>query len=145
VCRLLAPESGPGNNNGVGESRSKHNGCRVLVVDDDADSREAIAQLLELHGYTAARADNGRAAIAQLEAGFDPDLVLTDLLMPGMSGWDLYAAMKERLAWASIPIVVLAGMTPEQRGQLTVEDAFEKPMDLPVLLKRIAELCGLSG
>jgi CheY-like chemotaxis protein len=128
----------------VGEAR-KHNGCRVLVVDDDADSRETISQLLELNGYTAARADNGRAAVEQLTAGFDPDLVLTDLLMPVMSGWELHAAMKARLAWASIPIVVLAGMTPEQRGQLSVEDAFEKPMDLPVLLNRIAQLCGLSG
>lgn len=129
----------------MGESRTKQNGCRVLVVDDDADSREAIALLLEQNGYTAARAENGKAALEHLQAGFDPDLVLTDLLMPVMSGWELYTAMKGRLAWASIPIVVLAGMTPEQRGQLSVEGAFEKPMDLPVLLKRIAELCGLSG
>ena len=129
----------------VGEGRAKPNGVRVLVVDDDADSREAISLLLEQHGYTAARADNGKAALEHLKAGFDPDLVLTDLLMPVMSGWELYAAMKGRLAWASIPIVVLAGMNPEQRGQLSVEDAFEKPTTLPVLLKRIAELCGLSG
>ncbi len=128
----------------MGDGRAKPNGCRVLVVDDDADSREAIALLLEQQGYTAARAENGRAALNHLVAGFDPDLVLTDLLMPVMSGWELHAAMKERLAWAAIPIVVLAGMGPEQRGQLTVEDAFEKPVDLPVLLKRIAELCGLS-
>jgi CheY-like chemotaxis protein len=129
----------------VGEGRAKPNGCRVLVVDDDEDSREAIAQLLEQQGYTAARADNGKAALDHLLAGFDPDLVLTDLLMPVMSGWELHAAMKARLAWASIPIVILAGMSPEQRGQLSVEDAFEKPMDLSVLLERIAELCGLSG
>lgn len=129
----------------MGEGRAKPNGARVLVVDDDADSREAIAQLLEQKGYTAGRADNGKSALEHLESGFDPDLVLTDLLMPTMSGWELHAAMKGRLAWASIPIVVLAGMTPEQRGQLSVEDAFEKPTDLPVLLKRISELCGLSG
>ncbi|MEZ0314045.1 MAG: response regulator [Myxococcota bacterium] len=129
----------------MGEGRVKQNGVRVLVVDDDADSREAIAQVLEQQGYTAARAENGKAALDHLEAGFDADLVLTDLLMPVMSGWELHAAMKARLAWASIPFVVLAGMTPEQRGQLNVEDSFEKPTDLPVLLKRIAELCGLSG
>lgn len=129
----------------VGEGRSKPNGCRVLVVDDDADNRETLAQLLEQRGYTTARAENGKAAVEHLEAGFDPDLVLTDLQMPSMSGWELHAAMKGRLAWASIPIVLLAGMTPEQRGQLTVEDSFEKPTDFPVLLKRIAELCGLSS
>ena len=129
----------------MGEGRAKPNGVRVLVVDDDADSREALAQLLDQHGYTTGRADNGKSALEHLESGFDPDLVLTDLLMPVMNGWELYTAMKARLAWAAIPIVVLAGMTPEQRGQLAVEDAFEKPTDLPVLLKRISELCGLSG
>ena len=49
----------------------------------------------------------------------------------------------ERLAWRAIPIVVLCGMSSDQRGQLQVEDAFEKPTDLPVLLQRIANLCGL--
>ncbi len=129
----------------MGEGRAKPNGCRVLVVDDDADSRDTIAQLLELNGYTTGKADNGRTALEQLEGGFDPDLVVTDLMMPGVSGWELLAAMRARLAWASIPIIVLAGMSPEQRGQLNVEDTFEKPMDLPVLLKRIGELCGLTG
>lgn len=127
------------------EGRAKQNGCRVLVVDDDDDSRDLIVQLLEKHGYSAGKAENGKVALQHLEAGFDPDLVLTDLMMPVMSGWELHAALKARLAWASIPIIILAGMTPEQRGQLTVEDSFEKPMDLPVLLKRIGELCGLTG
>jgi CheY-like chemotaxis protein len=119
------------------------NGCRVLVVDDDADSRDSLADLLESHGYTVARASNGAAAIDELQSGFDPDLVLTDLMMPVMSGWELHDALKARLAWRGIPIIVLAGMSPEQRGQLQVEDAFEKPTDFPVLLQRIACLCGL--
>ena len=121
----------------------KTNGCRVLVVDDDADSRDSLGQLLETKGYTVAKAQHGAAAVDELQGGFDPDLILTDLMMPVMSGWELYAALKARLAWRSIPIVVLCGMSPEQRGQLQVEDAFEKPTDFPVLLQRIDSLCGV--
>jgi CheY-like chemotaxis protein len=121
----------------------KSNGCRVLVVDDDADSRDSLGELLESKGYTVAKSQHGAAAIDELTAGFDPDLILTDLMMPVMSGWELHDALKGRLAWRGIPIVVLCGMSSEQRGQLQVEDSFEKPTDFPVLLQRIASLCGI--
>jgi len=114
-----------------------------LVVDDDADSRDSLADLLETKGYTVARAQHGGMALDELQSGFDPDLILTDLMMPVMSGWELYDALKARQAWRSIPIIVLCGMSSEQRGQLQVEDSFEKPTDFPVLLQRIATLCGI--
>jgi CheY-like chemotaxis protein len=120
----------------------RQNGCRLLIVDDEVDSRDTLAEILESKGYTVARAENGAAALSFLEAGFDPDIILTDLMMPIMSGWELHEALKRRLAWSSIPVVVICGMSKEQRGQLHVEDAFEKPTDVPVLLKRITELCG---
>lgn len=119
------------------------NGCKVLVVDDDRDNREQLAELLDAHGYVAAPAENGAAAIALLEGGLDPDLILTDLMMPVMSGWDLCEALKRASRWRSIPIVVLCGMAAEQRGKLQVDDAFEKPTDITKLLQRIAELCGV--
>jgi len=115
----------------------------VLVVDDDADNRELLSQLLESAGYFAATAENGALAIALLEGGLDPDLILTDLVMPTMSGWDLCETLKKTPAWRSIPIVVLCGMAADQRGKLQVDDAFEKPTDMPKLLERIAELCGV--
>ena len=119
------------------------NGCKVLVVDDDADNRELISHLLESGGYFAATAANGAEAIALLEGGLDPDLILTDLIMPIMSGWDLCETLKTTPAWRSIPIVVLCGMSADQRGKLQVDGAFEKPIDSPTLLERIAELCGV--
>ncbi|HET9960234.1 MAG TPA: response regulator [Polyangiaceae bacterium] len=119
------------------------NGCKVLVVDDDADSRDALLRRLETEGYFAAEAENGAQAIELLEGGLDPDLVLTDLMMPVMSGWDLCETLKGTAAWRSIPIVVLCGMSAEQRGKLQVDDAFEKPTDFSMLLNRISELCGI--
>jgi CheY-like chemotaxis protein len=114
-----------------------------MVVDDDADNRELMLTLLESEGFIASSAENGAEAISLLEKGLDPDLILTDLLMPVMSGWDLCEALKTKLAWQSIPVVVLCGMSADQRGDLQVDGAFEKPTDTKKLLSRIRELCGL--
>jgi CheY-like chemotaxis protein len=119
------------------------NGCKVLVVDDDQDNREMLAEALEADGYFAAAAPNGAEAITLLEGGLDPDLILSDLMMPVLSGWDFIETLKRTPSWRSIPVVVLCGLAPEQRGKLQVDDAFEKPTDLTKLLSRIAELCGI--
>jgi len=114
-----------------------------LVVDDDDDSRGALLALLEHEGYSATEAANGAQAVRLLEKGLDPDLILTDLVMPVMSGWDFCEALKQMPGWRAIPLIVLCGMTAEQRGELQVDDAFEKPTDFKLLLSKIAELCGL--
>jgi CheY-like chemotaxis protein len=114
-----------------------------MIVDDDRDNRELVRELLEQEGFIASSAENGADAIALLEKGLDPDLILTDLLMPVMSGWDLCETLKSTATWRSIPVIVLCGMPAEQRGQLQVDDAFEKPTDTRQLLSRIRELCGI--
>ena len=119
------------------------NGCKVLVVDDDTDNRELLGELLTTEGYFSIAVANGSEAISQLQGGLDPDLILTDLVMPVMSGWDLCESLNRTPAWRSIPVIVLCGMAAEQRGKLQVDDAFEKPTDVAQLLKRIAELCGV--
>ena len=119
------------------------NGCKVLVVDDDAENRELLLTLLESKGYLGSTAENGAQAISLLETGLDPDLILTDLMMPVMSGWAFCETLKNTPAWRSIPVVVLCGMAAEQRGKLQVDDAFEKPTNVALLLDRIAELCGI--
>jgi CheY-like chemotaxis protein len=114
---------------------------KILVVDDDADNRELLVELLALSGYSAVAAENGVEALTHLDAGLAPDLVLTDLTMPLMSGWDLCETLKKSKAWRSIPVIVLCGVPADQRGKLQAEDAFDKPMDFDRLLRRIGELC----
>jgi CheY-like chemotaxis protein len=114
-----------------------------MVVDDDVDNRELVSALLEQEGFVASCAGNGAEAVALLEKGLDPDLILTDLMMPVMSGWDLCETLKSKQAWQSIPVIVLCGMSADQRGKLQVDGAFEKPTDTQQLLSRIRELCGI--
>ena len=121
----------------------KARGCKILVVDDDLASRELLESGLSEAGYEVATAEHGGKAIGMLQAGLDPDLIVTDLQMPVMSGWELCDQLKASPAWRSIPLVVLCGMTPQQRGELQVDDAFEKPADLDLLVRRISELCGV--
>lgn len=118
------------------------NGCRVLVVDDDEDNRELVVGLLRAEGYTVTPAENGAAALASLAEGLDPDVVLTDLMMPIMSGWELCERLKKDSNYRSIPLIVSCGLVAELRGKLQVDAAFEKPIDAAALLAKIAELCG---
>ena len=78
----------------------------VLVVDDDPDFRELARRMLEREGYTVIEADNGRAALDRLRDGL-PGVVLLDLMMPEMDGFDFVAAVRDEPAWRSVPIVVI--------------------------------------
>jgi CheY-like chemotaxis protein len=86
--------------------------CDVLVVDDDAASRGALADLLEAHGYTVRQAENGRIAL-DLIAERLPCLVLLDLEMPVMSGREVLASLSRAGAFGAVAVLVLsAGASP---------------------------------
>jgi CheY-like chemotaxis protein len=79
----------------------------VLVVDDDADNRETLAEVLADEGYAVRAAAGAREALALLERGLRPDVVLLDLMMPGMSGEELIERVRAGAAPA-VPLVVLS-------------------------------------
>jgi GAF domain-containing protein/CheY-like chemotaxis protein len=78
----------------------------VLVVDDDPDFRDLARRMLEREGYTVTEAANGRAALDRLREGV-PGVVLLDLMMPEMDGFDFVVAARSEPAWRSVPIVVI--------------------------------------
>ncbi len=114
---------------------------KVLVVEDDLDCVEAIAEALEGDGYVVAKAHNGAEALLYFENQDPPNLVLLDLMMPHMDGWEFvgeYRKKKGRLA----PIVILSG---EQRliriaSELGVAGYLRKPVDVDTLLATVARL-----
>jgi CheY-like chemotaxis protein len=79
----------------------------VLVVDDDPDILEALSEILEAEGFEIRRARNGKEALERLEPD-PPQLILLDLMMPVMDGWEFAQRMRQRPSVAHIPIIVLS-------------------------------------
>jgi CheY-like chemotaxis protein len=105
----------------------------VLIVDDDPDLLEVTAFVIEGEGLAVETASDGAEALARLGHGRRPTLVLLDLMMPVMNGWELLAAVAKDPSLAGIPIVVLtAGDHTEVPG---AREVLSKPMDLQELLR----------
>lgn len=86
----------------------------ILVVDDDDDTRELVRNLLEADGYVVIEAKNGKAALDALvsKPTTEPCLILLDLEMPIMSGWEFLAIVKSYARLARIPVVIVSGTEP---------------------------------
>ena len=80
----------------------------VLIVDDFEDNREMYAQYLRFHGYEIAEADNGQEALKQA-AALLPDVIVMDLSLPGMDGWEATRRLKQDAATRDIPVIALTG------------------------------------
>jgi CheY-like chemotaxis protein len=117
--------------------------AHILLVEDDFAIRETVAEVLAGEGFQVTCAANGAEALERLgEAAEQPGLILLDLMMPVMDGWQFRTAQRLDPRWASIPVVVLsagAGMEGEIGG--LAPDAFlPKPFELDRLLKTIGRL-----
>jgi CheY-like chemotaxis protein len=111
----------------------------LLVVEDDADHREVMRDVLEDEGYRVDTAIHGRAALSRLASGPPPDLILLDLMMPEMDGWEFMAALKARPDWASIPVVVTSQGGSRVLSSAPVSAGYlAKPLDRSQLLQTVA-------
>ncbi|HZI38457.1 MAG TPA: response regulator, partial [Acidimicrobiia bacterium] len=92
----------------------------VLVVEDDADTREMLQRMLEREGFTVSEAADGRAGLDRV-AEQRPSLILLDLLMPEMNGFEFLAELQTRPEWRSIPVVVVTAkdLTSEEHARLS--------------------------
>jgi two-component system chemotaxis response regulator CheY len=81
--------------------------ARITVIEDDADLREAICLMLQYEGYEAAGFSNAREAIRRLEEGHPSDLILLDLMMPVMNGWEFCDYRAATTALAQVPVIVI--------------------------------------
>jgi two-component system, chemotaxis family, chemotaxis protein CheY len=116
----------------------------VLVVDDDADLRDSIEAALLSHGHPVVQAADGAEALAYLKStNEEPCLVLLDLMMPGMNGFELRSRMNADPALASIPVVVItgAGLLADRRAGELKAEVLRKPIELPTLLRTVRRFC----
>jgi putative two-component system response regulator len=117
----------------------------ILVVDDFPDIILSVKCVLEgaTKDYQVIGADSGEKCLQILDGDHLPDLILLDIMMPGMSGWDVAARIKENDRWSAVPIVFLTALGDELSsglGLLTSEDYIVKPFDIVKLkecVKRI--------
>lgn len=109
----------------------------ILVVDDDEGIRETLEDVLSAEGYHVETAGNGAIAVDRIHRGPKPHLVLLDLMMPVLSGWEFLLMAEEDEVLASVPVVVLSAMTapissPDVHGG--VKACVQKPVVLEELL-----------
>ena len=118
-------------------------GRRLLLVEDDAGMQEVLCALLESEGYEVTAAMDGEEALRLLRAGATPSLILLDLMLPRMDGFQFRALQRANPAWAHIPVVVYSGMDrlSERVGVLEASAWFEKPVDPDSLLGAIEKYC----
>jgi CheY-like chemotaxis protein len=120
----------------------------VLVVEDDADIREGLSALLDAEGYPVMLAGDGREALDVLShESTTPGLILLDLMMPRMNGWQFLEAVKDSPEAARIPIVVMSAYRENDHrisdAALARRVAFlRKPVDVKLLLRLIEHYCG---
>ena len=117
----------------------------ALVVDDDADHRELMREALEPLGFTVAAAADGEAALAEAAAS-PPDLILLDVSMPGLSGWEVARRLREGGAKARILMMsaTLGDPAAKPSGEPAHDGELAKPVDLAALVERAGALLGLD-
>jgi two-component system, cell cycle response regulator DivK len=115
--------------------------AHLLVVDDNPANREVLTRLLEFEGHEVDQAFDGRDALAKVWS-LEPDLILMDLAMPDLDGWDATAALKADPMLRDIPVIVVTGhVTRDEIERALVagcQDVISKPIDFYVLKEKVA-------
>jgi CheY-like chemotaxis protein len=115
----------------------------ILVVEDDADSRAFVEILLSHRGYAPIGACNGQEALTTAEHS-NPSLILLDLMMPGMDGYQFLRAKRQHPTLSNVPVVVLSGVPNPAAvvGEHGVVSCLRKPIEFESLLAAIEAHCG---
>jgi CheY-like chemotaxis protein len=112
----------------------------VLIVDDDPDNRELLVEFLESSGYRTFSCGSAAEADKILDARGRPGVVLTDVVLPDISGTTFVKAMKTRPGFEDTPVIFLTGVHPS-RVERTGEPVLTKPLDLDALMHIVSGHC----
>ena len=118
----------------------RRRGLRALVIEDSDDTREMYAAVLELEGFTVEEARHGLEGLRKARDYF-PDIIITDLAMPHMDGWEMIGYLKADERTRRIPIIACSGEdSPHARRQLAADVVLPKPCGLDLLLMETRRL-----
>jgi two-component system cell cycle response regulator len=113
----------------------------ILVVEDHPPAREGIVEALEGAGFHAVEAANGVEALEYLRKGGPAEVILLDLMMPGMDGWTFGRAQQQDKWIADIPVVVLSALEGHPVSGVSAAASFKKPINLAALIETLRTLC----
>jgi len=109
----------------------------ILVVDDDLGTRLSISDYLELSGYTVITADDGVEALAMVEE-YHPDLIVTDIVMPRMNGYELVRQVRQQSGFRLLPVILLTARTKTQERILGYQSGCDLYLPKPFELEELA-------
>ena len=118
---------------------------KIMIVDDNPDIILSIKGGLEVieNDYEIISAESGEKCLELLKNNEIPDLILLDIMMPKMSGWETFDKLKENASWTKIPVIFLTARTDrvaKNAGGFLGDDYIEKPFEIAELKKRIDEI-----
>jgi len=123
------------------ENIDKSNCKNILVVEDNKEIQDSLKLALEMEGYNVFTANNGKEGLGQLSKIPTPCMILLDLMMPVMNGWEFVDEINKNTMFTTIPIIVVSAYgdkkgTPKSNGYI------QKPIDLDALLDTVSKHCG---
>lgn len=118
---------------------------KIMIVDDDPDLIETLKVIIKKIStrYEVISGESGKECFDLLKRGEKPDLILLDIMMPGLNGWEVFARLKEKNCWKNIPVVFLTAKTDSfsrGMGGFSAEDYITKPFDVAYLKEKICNL-----
>jgi len=112
----------------------------ILVIDDNPEIREAVLDALKWQGYDILTAANGLEGLARLADSPRPGLILLDLMMPVMDGWQFIEALNQNVELSKIPVVIMTAFS-DRIGSIGARGVIKKPIDLADLMRVAEEYC----
>ncbi|MBZ4330891.1 response regulator [Corallococcus interemptor] len=109
----------------------------ILLVEDHVDSREMLEEFLTLEGFAVEVAGNGLHAWERLRKGPTPDVMLLDLMMPVMSGWELMERVQKEPRLKDLPVIVVSGAGATRPVPQGIRASIPKPLDLDDLMRAL--------
>jgi len=113
---------------------------KIMIIDDDPDILSSIGQVLQSNGHTVISIQDAGECFKRLKKGEKPHLIILDIMMPVMSGWEVQRKLDAHPEWCKIPIIFITGRkneTVKEMGEKYGVDFIEKPFEIKDLEKRI--------